>query len=88
MAFPFSLLRVTGTVDHRTPIVFSPLPSGGLDSSLIAAIASRLHQDMVKDPDASNKLWFPRMHSFSIGLEGTLGHVAWSRALVFALFSQ
>lgn len=25
---------------------------------------------MAKDPDASNKMWFPRMHSFSIGLEG------------------
>lgn len=40
------------------------LLSGGLDSSLVASIASRLSK---RDP---NNEW-PRLHSFSIGIEGS-----------------
>lgn len=42
------------------------LLSGGLDSSLVAAVASRM---MKKDQGLDN--WFPRLHSFCVGLEGS-----------------
>jgi asparagine synthase (glutamine-hydrolysing) len=44
------------------------LLSGGLDSSLVASIASRHAARRVEDDSAA---WWPRMHSFSIGLKGS-----------------
>lgn len=45
------------------------LLSGGLDSSLVAAVASRLMKQANKDEDHVG--WFPKLHSFCIGLEGS-----------------
>jgi len=40
------------------------LLSGGLDSSLVASVASRYSKNQPDNP-------FPRLHSFSIGIEGS-----------------
>eukprot|EP01098_Paradermamoeba_levis_P000762 TRINITY_DN1088_c0_g1_i2.p1 TRINITY_DN1088_c0_g1~~TRINITY_DN1088_c0_g1_i2.p1 ORF type:complete len:587 (-),score=216.45 TRINITY_DN1088_c0_g1_i2:90-1763(-) len=50
-------------------VPYGVLLSGGLDSSLIASIASRLCRKRVEDDQAS-EAWWPRLHSFSVGLKG------------------
>ena len=51
-------------------VPYGLLISGGLDSSVIAAIAQSYSQKRVDDGDESNA-WWPQVHSFSIGLEGS-----------------
>jgi len=51
-------------------VPYGLLISGGLDSSVIAAIAQNFSQKRVDDEDNSDA-WWPRVHSFSIGLEGS-----------------
>ena len=46
------------------------LLSGGLDSSLVASIAARHAARRVED-DGESEAWWPRLHSFSIGLVGS-----------------
>eukprot|EP00041_Stephanoeca_diplocostata_P022056 m.523121 g.523121 ORF g.523121 m.523121 type:complete len:260 (+) comp21973_c0_seq20:826-1605(+) len=46
------------------------LLSGGLDSSLVASICAR-HAAARIETGGSEQAWFPRLHSFSIGLEGS-----------------
>jgi len=46
------------------------LLSGGLDSSLVSAIVARHAARRVEDGERS-EAWWPRLHSFSIGLEGS-----------------
>ena len=46
------------------------LISGGLDSSVVAAFAMRHAQQRVDDDNAS-QAWWPNVHSFAIGLEGS-----------------
>jgi len=48
-------------------VPYGVLISGGLDSSLVAAIASR-HAAMRVEEDEKSKAWWPQIHSFSIGL--------------------
>jgi hypothetical protein len=47
------------------------LLSGGLDSSLVASIASRIRATMTLEKSDEGKMWFPRMQTFSVGLEGS-----------------
>jgi len=50
-------------------VPYGVLLSGGLDSSVIAACAARFAARRVEDEGRSDA-WWPRLHSFAIGLEG------------------
>jgi asparagine synthase (glutamine-hydrolysing) len=50
-------------------VPYGVLLSGGLDSSVIAALAAWHAARRVED-DGRSAAWWPRLHSFSVGLEG------------------
>ena len=51
-------------------VPYGLLISGGLDSSVIAAMAMR-HARTRVDDGGKSEAWWPRVHSFSIGLDGS-----------------
>ena len=51
-------------------VPYGVLLSGGLDSSVISAITQRFAAKRIEDDDNSNA-WWPQLHSFSVGLEGS-----------------
>lgn len=51
-------------------VPYGVLISGGLDSSLIAALAAR-HRLKRIETGETEEAWWPRLHSFSVGLEGS-----------------
>jgi len=51
-------------------VPYATLLSGGLDSSVIAALARRFANRRVEDHGHS-EAWWPQLHSFAIGLEGS-----------------
>ena len=50
-------------------VPYGVLLSGGLDSSVIAAVAKKYAARRV-ETDGRNEAWWPQLHSFAIGLEG------------------
>ena len=50
-------------------VPYGVLLSGGLDSSVISAIAEKFSERRIEDGDRS-KAWWPRLHSFAVGLKG------------------
>ncbi|MEZ4241073.1 MAG: asparagine synthase B [Myxococcota bacterium] len=51
-------------------VPYGVLLSGGLDSSLVAAIAAKYAARRIEDDDRTDA-WWPRLHTFSIGLPGS-----------------
>jgi asparagine synthase (glutamine-hydrolysing) len=51
-------------------VPYGVLLSGGLDSSIIAASAKRFAARRIED-DGRSEAWWPQLHSFAIGLEGS-----------------
>ncbi len=49
-------------------VPYGVLISGGLDSSVISAIASRFRKNRIESND-KEEAWWPRLHSFSVGLK-------------------
>jgi asparagine synthase (glutamine-hydrolysing) len=53
-----------------TDVPYGVLLSGGLDSSITAALAAR-HATMRVEDHEQSPAWWPRLHSFAVGLEGS-----------------
>jgi asparagine synthase (glutamine-hydrolysing) len=51
-------------------VPYGLLLSGGLDSSIIAAITQKYSKKRIES-DSKESAWWPRLHSFAIGLEGS-----------------
>lgn len=51
-------------------VPYGVLLSGGLDSSLVSAIAQKYSQKRIED-DGQSKAWWPQLHSFAVGLSGS-----------------
>ncbi len=60
-------------------VPYGVLLSGGLDSSIIAAITQKFSKKRVES-DSKESAWWPRLHSFAVGLEGSPDLVAAQKA--------
>ncbi|MBQ9538324.1 MAG: asparagine synthase B [Treponema sp.] len=60
-------------------VPYGVLLSGGLDSSIIAAVTQKYSRQRVES-DGREGAWWPRLHSFAVGLEGSPDLVAAKKA--------
>ena len=51
-------------------VPYGVLLSGGLDSSIIAAVTAKFARQRIETDD-TQEAWYPRLHSFAVGLEGS-----------------
>ena len=63
-------------------VPYGVLLSGGLDSSIIAAITQKFSRKRV-ETGGSQEAWWPRLHSFAVGLEGSPDLIAAQKAADF-----
>ncbi|KKO49215.1 asparagine synthetase B [Arsukibacterium sp. MJ3] len=73
---PASETELKAALEHSvkthlmSDVPYGVLLSGGLDSSLISAIAQQYAKRRVEDNDQT-EAWWPRLHSFAVGLPGS-----------------
>ncbi|MBR5965472.1 MAG: asparagine synthase B [Treponema sp.] len=60
-------------------VPYGVLLSGGLDSSIIAAITQKFSKKRVES-DSKESAWWPQLHSFAVGLEGSPDLIAAQKA--------
>lgn len=60
-------------------VPYGVLLSGGLDSSIIAAITQKFSKKRV-ETDSKETAWWPQLHSFAVGLEGSPDLIAAQKA--------
>lgn len=60
-------------------VPYGVLLSGGLDSSIIAAVTQKYSKKRVES-DSKESAWWPQLHSFAVGLEGSPDLVAAKKA--------
>ena len=60
-------------------VPYGVLLSGGLDSSIIAAITQKYSKRRIES-DSKESAWWPQLHSFAVGLEGSPDLVAAKKA--------
>ena len=60
-------------------VPYGVLLSGGLDSSIIAAITQKFSKKRV-ETDSKESAWWPQLHSFAVGLEGSPDLIAAQKA--------
>jgi asparagine synthase (glutamine-hydrolysing) len=62
-------LEASVRAQMMSDVPYGVLLSGGLDSSIIAACAQRFAERRIED-EGRSAAWWPRLHSFAVGLEG------------------
>ena len=60
-------------------VPYGVLLSGGLDSSIIAAITQKFSKKRIES-DSKEGAWWPQLHSFAVGLEGSPDLIAAKKA--------